>query len=101
MKKRNKILSRAAAVIAVLALLIVPASVFAAVGDVPSLFHNDEEWYKDGLYPLAVRNGEYYIPAELFSMFEDPDILLDDLEQSTGKTLDLYEMKNVKQRTDF
>ncbi|MBE6626531.1 MAG: hypothetical protein E7628_05055 [Ruminococcaceae bacterium] len=70
MKKLKKILSRAAAVIAVLALLIVPASVFAAVGDVPSLFHNDEEWYKDGLYPLAVRNGEYYIPAELFSMFE-------------------------------
>lgn len=70
MKKLKNILSRVAAILVTLAFLIVPASVFAATGDVPSLFHNDEEWYKDGLYPLAVRDGKYYIPAEMFSMFE-------------------------------
>ena len=70
MTKLKKIILRAAAAVIMLAMLTLPASVFAAVGDVPSLFHNDEEWYKDGLYPMTVRGGKYYIPAELFSMFE-------------------------------
>ncbi|MGN1346944.1 MAG: hypothetical protein ACI4V1_09160 [Eubacteriales bacterium] len=38
--------------------------------DVPSLFHNDEAWYKDGAAPLVLRDGVYYVPAELFGMFE-------------------------------
>lgn len=54
------------------------------------------------MWEQAISQG-FMSPAcrELFSMFEDPEALLDDLEQSTGKTLDLYEMKNVKQRTDL
>lgn len=36
---------------------------------------------------------------ELFTMSTDPEALLDELEQSRGKTLDLYEMKSVNRRT--
>lgn len=38
--------------------------------DLPSLFHNDEAWYKDGAAPLVLRDNVYYVPAELFEMFE-------------------------------
>lgn len=36
----------------------------------PTLFHNDEAWYKDGAAPLVVRDGVYFVPAELFGLFE-------------------------------
>lgn len=68
--KKLKMRLRLAAVLLLVALSLASASVFAAVGDVPTLFHNDEEWYKDGLYPMSVREGDHYIPAELFSMFD-------------------------------
>lgn len=51
-------------------LALVPASAFAAGEEMPSLFHNDEAWYKDGSHPLLERNGEYYAPAEIFAMFD-------------------------------
>ncbi len=39
--------------------------------DLPSLFQNDEAWYKDGAAPLVCRDGVYYVPAELFDLFEE------------------------------
>lgn len=42
----------------------------AAEVRLPSLFCNDEAWYKDTVSPLILRDGEYYIPADLFSMFD-------------------------------
>lgn len=36
----------------------------------PSLFLNDEEWYKDSIHPLIIRDGICHVPAEIFSMFE-------------------------------
>lgn len=36
---------------------------------VPTLFHNDEAWYRDGAAPLIERDGVYYVPAELFELF--------------------------------
>ncbi len=39
-------------------------------GDLPSLFHNDEAWYKDGASPLVLRDGVFYVPSEFFGMFE-------------------------------
>ena len=35
----------------------------------PTLFHNDEAWYKDGAAPLVVRDGKYFVPAEIFGLF--------------------------------
>ncbi|MBE6617466.1 MAG: hypothetical protein E7627_05980 [Ruminococcaceae bacterium] len=56
-------------------LALVPASVYADgvypdEGNVPTLFYNDEAWYKDSSSPLVVREGEYYVPAEIFKMFD-------------------------------
>lgn len=41
---------------------------------VPSLFHNDEAWYKDSIAPLLIKDGRYHIPADLLSMFEDLEV---------------------------
>ena len=38
---------------------------------VPTLFHNDEAWYKDSVAPLLMKNGVYHIPADLLGMFGD------------------------------
>ncbi len=43
----------------------------AADDEIPTLFHNDEAWYKDGVAPLIERDDIYYVPAELFGMFEN------------------------------
>ena len=37
----------------------------------PSLFRNDDAWYKDGAAPLVFRENVYYVPAELFGLFEN------------------------------
>lgn len=55
-------------------LLIVSVTLTAAAGteeSIPSLFHNDEAWYKDGAAPLVCREDVYYVPAELFDRFAD------------------------------
>lgn len=46
------------------------ASGSGETGVLPSLFHNDEAWYKDGAAPLVCREDGYYVPAELFAQFE-------------------------------
>jgi len=42
----------------------------AAAADIPTLFHNDDPWYKDGVSPLVEREDVRYIPADIFSMFD-------------------------------
>ena len=37
----------------------------------PTLFRNDEPWYKDAVEPLILRDGVPYVPAEFFAMFKD------------------------------
>lgn len=44
-------------------------SVVSAAG-IPSLFHNDDAWYKDGVSPMIEREGKRYIPADIFTMFD-------------------------------
>ncbi len=63
---RKKILRTVAAILLTASL---SGTAGYAVG-VPSLFHNDEAWYKDGAVPLVLRDDVYYVPAELFGMFE-------------------------------
>ncbi len=68
MKKRFGLL--AAAVLAAVTL----SGTAAAEDDIPSLFHNDEAWYKDGAAPLVLRDDVYYVPAELFDLFENVSV---------------------------
>jgi len=57
---------------AVLLLLTVTLAAAAETEtEVPSLFHNDEAWYKDGAAPLICRENVCYVPAELFGLFDD------------------------------
>lgn len=46
----------------------------AAEYEIPTLFCNDEAWYKEAVSPLIVRDGEYYIPAEMCLMFDYIDV---------------------------
>ena len=41
-----------------------------AAAEIPSLFHNDDAWYKDGISPMIEREGKRYIPADIFTMFD-------------------------------
>ncbi len=47
------------------------ASAAGETEELPSIFHNDEAWYKDGAAPLLCRKDVYYVPAELFDLFEN------------------------------
>ncbi len=70
--KSNRI-GRAVVTCLVLCFLIVGGGALsgqAAETEIPSLFHNDEAWYKDSIAPLVVRDGKHYIPADLCAMFE-------------------------------
>jgi len=51
-------------------LLAVLCASMTAAEDIPTLFHNDEPWYKDGVSPLIERDGKRYIPADIFTMFD-------------------------------
>lgn len=68
------------------ALLAAIVAIFGAVGvyaSVPSLFHNDEAWYRDGAAHLIERDGVYYVPAELFELFSSVRVT----EYDTGNLL--------------
>lgn len=36
----------------------------------PTLYHNDDVWYKDNGAPLIFKNGQYYIPLDILTMFD-------------------------------
>ena len=36
----------------------------------PTLFHNDEAWYKDETAPVLYLDGRFYIPADVLKMFD-------------------------------
>lgn len=68
--KKSVVIKLIAVCIVFAMLMILSASVYAESGKIPSLFYNDEAWYKDSSAPLVIRNGEYYVPAEIFKMFD-------------------------------
>ena len=43
--------------------------VLAGGSTVPTLFHNDEAWYKDSVAPLLMKDGKYHVPADILTMF--------------------------------
>lgn len=52
------------------AAVLLSLPVFSGEENIPSVFAQDEAWYKDAVYPLVVRDGIYFVPAELFSMID-------------------------------
>ncbi|MBQ8641030.1 MAG: hypothetical protein IJ480_02335 [Clostridia bacterium] len=60
-------------------LVLLTAAVSMSVGivtpadgyETPTLFHNDEAWYKDSVAPLLAKGGRYHIPVDLLAMFGD------------------------------
>ncbi len=59
------------ALLAVLAAIAIGVGTFANNAVVPTLFHNDEAWYKDSVAPLLVKDGIYHVPADMLGMFSD------------------------------
>ena len=67
---KNKRLRRIGlAAVLLCCVLFCGAEAMAAEYDMPTLFHNDEAWYKDRMAPLLVKDGRYHIPADLLGMF--------------------------------
>ena len=57
--------------ICLLVLLAVSILVSVPAGAaLPSLFTGDEAWYRDPLEPLVIRDGKYYVPADLFGALD-------------------------------
>lgn len=51
--------------------LLIGAGALASGYTVPTLFHNDEAWYKDSVAPLLMKDGKYHVPADMLEMFGD------------------------------
>ena len=56
-------------ILAILLAVLMCAPVVCAA-EIPTLFHNDDAWYKDGVSPMLEREGKRYIPADIFTMFD-------------------------------
>lgn len=46
------------------------ASFSAPADDAPTLFHNDEAWYKDEIAPALLKDGILHVPSDFISMFD-------------------------------
>lgn len=66
MKKKTALILAAAVVCAVLAV----GSFASSEKNVPTLFHNDEAWYKDEMTPALFIGGRFYVPIDFFAMFD-------------------------------
>jgi hypothetical protein len=75
MKKKQ--MSLIAAVLVISIGLGVLFSVHVSAASVPSLFHNDERWYRDNSAGLEVIDGLYYVPVDVFGMFRHIELTMD------------------------
>ncbi len=74
MAEKNKVISFTAISLAVCVLLGAVFVMGVQADDeefyFPSLYCNDEVWYKEDLFPLDLYYQTYYVPASLFSYFD-------------------------------
>lgn len=75
MKKKQLALIAAVLVISIGLGVLFSAHVSAA--SVPSLFHNDERWYRDNSAGLEIISGLYYVPVDIFGMFRHIELTMD------------------------
>ncbi|MBQ8208586.1 MAG: hypothetical protein IJZ89_07635 [Clostridia bacterium] len=50
--------------------LLFSGAIMAEDEDIPTIFINNEAWYKNSLLPLMVRDGEQLVPISVFSAFD-------------------------------
>lgn len=74
---RKKQIALIAAVLAVSIGLGALFSAHVSAAAVPSLFHNDERWYRDNSAGLEVIGGLYYVPVDIFGMFRHLELTMD------------------------
>ncbi len=66
-----------AAILAVCVLVGALFSVRVSAVSAPSLFHNDERWYKDSTACLEIIDGLFYIPIDIFGMYSHIELSMD------------------------
>lgn len=74
---RKKQLALIAAVLAISIGFGVLFSAHVSAASVPSLFHNDERWYRDNSAGLEIISGLYYVPVDIFGMFRHIELTMD------------------------
>ena len=74
--KRKQIALIAAALVISIGLGFV-FSVHVSAASTPSLFHNDERWYRDTSAGLEIIGGLYYVPVDVFGMFRHLELTMD------------------------
>lgn len=70
MKKRKLNIKRLIALSAALSVTLIPSAYQRVDAEPPSLFHDDEAWYKDSVSPLVIRDGIRYVPSDIFNMLD-------------------------------
>ena len=69
MKRFFKIVSVVTAAL-LLPAVFVTSAFSVSDDDVPTLFHNDEAWYKDEIAPALLKDGILHVPSDFISMFD-------------------------------
>ncbi|MBE6561515.1 MAG: hypothetical protein E7662_10370 [Ruminococcaceae bacterium] len=75
MKKSHRALVALSLALSLCAGILFSTRVTAAAA--PSLFHNDERWYRDSTACLEAVNGVFYVPVDLFGMLEPIELSVD------------------------
>jgi len=75
MKQKHRALLALTLAISVCAGVLFSSRVTAAAA--PSLFHNDERWYRDATVCLEKIGEVYYIPVDIFGMFGHMELSVD------------------------
>jgi len=63
---------RTAVLLAAVCLLlpVLPGVSAASPDDIPTLFHNDEAWYKDEMAPALLKDGVFHVPGDFIALFD-------------------------------
>jgi len=66
--KKRRLLTLTAGLVS----LLITSAVLAAPSDdnIPTLFHNDEAWYKDETAPALLKDGIFHVPGDFIAMFD-------------------------------
>ena len=74
---KHKRITAAALMLAVCILAGVLLSTRVDAAAAPSLFHNDERWYRDNSAGLEIVGEVYYVPVDIFGMFSQIELSMD------------------------
>lgn len=66
MKKKTAVVL----VLAIACFALTLSVIASSAKNVPTLFHNDEAWYKDEMAPAVFEDGKFYVPSDFLAMFD-------------------------------